>query len=51
MRNKITSITKKVPKETSLPDGLYNGTWGGHVIELNYKGSTYELATEGGVRC
>lgn len=50
MRNKITSITKKVPKTTTLPDGLYNGTWGGYVIEINYKGDTYELATEEGVR-
>lgn len=50
MRNKITSITKKVPKTTTLPDGLYNGIWGGYVIEINYKGDTYELATEEGVR-
>ena len=50
MINKITSITKKIPKTTTLPDGLYNGTWGGYVIEINYKGSTYELATEESVR-
>lgn len=50
MKNKITSITKKIPETTTLPDGLYNGTWGGYVIEIDYKGDTYELATEEGVR-
>jgi hypothetical protein len=50
MRNKVKSIVKKVPKETTLPDGLYNGTWGGYVIELTYDKEIYELATENGVR-
>ena len=50
MRNKITSITKKVPKTTILPDGLYDGTWSGYVIEITYKGDTYKLATEAGVK-
>lgn len=50
MSNKITAIRKKVPQETTLPDGHYNGVWGGYVIEVNYNGSTYELTTEEGVR-
>ena len=50
MRNKVISVLKKVPKETTLPDGLYNGTWGGYVIELKYNNDTYELVTEDGVR-
>jgi len=50
MKNKVKSIVKQVPKETTLPDGLYNGTWGGYVIELRYNKETYELATEEGVR-
>jgi hypothetical protein len=50
MRNKIKSITEKVPQVTTLPDGYYNGIWGGYVIEVNYKGKTFELETEEGVR-
>ena len=47
---KILSITEKVPQVTTLPDGNYVGTWGGYIIEVNYKGKTYELTTEEGVR-
>lgn len=50
MRNKIKSITEKVPKVTTLSDGLYYGTWGGYVIEVTSKGKTYELETDEGVR-
>ncbi len=50
MSNKILSIKEKVPVETTLPDGVYNGVWGGYVIELNYKGKTYQLETEDGVK-
>ena len=50
MKNKVKSIVKQVPKETTLPDGLYNGTWNGYVIELRYNKEAYELATEDGVR-
>ena len=50
MSNKILSIKEKVPTITTLPDGLYNGTWGGYVIEVHYKGKTYELTTEDGVK-
>lgn len=34
MKNKVKSITEKVPQVTTLPDGLYCGTWGGYVIEI-----------------
>lgn len=50
MANKIKSITEKVPKDASLPDGDYYGIWGGYVIEVTFKGKTYELTTEEGVR-
>jgi hypothetical protein len=50
MSNKILSIKEKVPTITTLPDGSYQGLWGGYVIEINYKGKTYELTTEEGVR-
>lgn len=50
MRNKVKSITEKVPQITTLPDGLYNGIWSGYVIEISYNGKHYELATEKGVR-
>ena len=47
---KITKITIQRPKEVSLPDGIYNGTWGGNCITLKYNDKTYELTTEEGVR-
>jgi hypothetical protein len=50
MRNKVKSIKEKVPQESTLPDGCYNGVWGGYIIELGYKGKTYQLETEEGVR-
>jgi hypothetical protein len=50
MRNKIKSIKEKVPQVATLPDGYYNGTWGGYVVEIHYKGKTYELETDEGVR-
>jgi len=50
MKNKILSITRKIPKETSLPDGFYNGVWGGYVIDITSNGIQYELATEVGVK-
>ena len=47
---KITKITQKIPKEIALEDGIYHGIWGGYVIEVNFKGKTYELTTEEGVK-
>jgi hypothetical protein len=50
MRNKIKSIKEKVPQVTTLPDGYYNGIWGGYSIDVNFKSKNYELETEEGVR-
>ena len=50
MKNKIKSIKEKVPQVATLPDGCYNGTWGGYVIEIQCNGKTYELETEKGVK-
>ena len=50
MSNKILSFKEKVPTITTLPDGVYSGIWGGFVIDVNYKGKTYELITEVGVK-
>jgi hypothetical protein len=46
----IKNITRKVPKETTLPDGIYVGTWGGYVIQFKHEGKEYECETEEGVR-
>lgn len=48
--NRILKIEEKQPVATTLPDGNYSGIWGGHIIELNFKGKTYQLTTEEGVR-
>ena len=47
---KITAINIKVPKETTLPDGIYSGVWGGYIIDVTYDGRNYSLTTEEGVR-
>lgn len=43
---KILEITEMKPQPATLPDGVYIGKWGGHVIELIYAGVTYYLKTE-----
>ncbi len=50
MSNKILLIREKVPQVATLPDGSYQGLWGGYGIEIRYKDKTYELTTEEGVR-
>ena len=50
MANKILEIREKVAVNCTLPDGLYYGTWGAYTIEVLYKGKTYTLRTEEGVR-
>lgn len=47
---KITAINIKIPKETTLPDGIYSGVWGGYCIDVRYNDKIYELTTEEGVR-
>ena len=47
---KITAINIKIPKETTLPDGIYIGIWGGYIINIYYNEKYYELTTEEGVR-
>jgi hypothetical protein len=48
--SKILEIREKLPQITTLPDGAYFGIWGGNCIDVSYKGKTYELTTEEGVR-
>lgn len=50
MSNKIKAIREKRPVETTLPDGFYQGVWGGYIIEVTYAGKTYELETVEGVK-
>jgi hypothetical protein len=46
MNNKIKSIKEKIPQETTLPDGYYNGIWGGYIIEVQYNNKTYATFDE-----
>jgi hypothetical protein len=50
MDNRIIAINERIPQPTTLPDGVYQGIWGGSKIELRYKDKTYELTTFEGVR-
>lgn len=47
---KVLSIKEKQPIDVSLPDGVYLGVWGGHVIDLKFKGKIYELESDIGVK-
>lgn len=47
---KILSIKEKQPIDVSLPDGVYLGVWSGFIIDLEFKGKTYELASDIGVK-
>lgn len=48
--NKITKITEKLPQPATIPDGTYQGTWGGYKIEAKIRGKDYEMTTDDGVR-
>ncbi len=50
MKNLIKKITKKVPQEVTLPDGLYSAEWSVHIIELVFENEVYELETIVGVK-
>jgi len=50
MKRKIISITKKIPVPVVLPDGFYNGVYGGDIIAINYEGEDYELIAAEGIR-
>ena len=50
--NKIEKIEKvsKLYKECKLPDGEYNGLWGGYIITIQHEFNEYRLKSEVGVR-
>lgn len=43
---KVLVIREKRPVDMSLPDGVYLGFWAGSIIELVFRGTTYELITD-----
>ncbi len=47
---KIIKMTEKVPQVVILPDGIYEGIWGGYIIEVKAFDKIYELHTEDGVK-
>jgi len=47
---KITAIKEILPQDSTIPDGLYIGDWGGYKITVNYLNKKYELSTEEGVK-
>lgn len=50
MKYNIISISEKIPKITTLPNGFYTGRWGGYIVEVVYQQKIFELKTEEGVR-
>jgi hypothetical protein len=49
-KSEIVSISKKVPQSATLPDGIYQGSWCGYIIELTFNKEIYELKTLEGIR-
>lgn len=50
MNNKINKITKLIPVTAFLPDGEYEGIWGGYTICVKHEREIYELKTEIGIK-
>lgn len=49
MRAKIISATSKI-ELSELPDGEYEGTWGGYVINATVNGMSVRFKTKWGIR-
>lgn len=47
---KVISVTKNIPKESTLPDGYYYGTWSAYSVQVIYKEDSYNLTVNEGVR-
>lgn len=47
---KIIKITEKIPAAAALPDGIYQGVYGGYIIEVKHDSRIFELHTQDGVR-
>ena len=41
---------RQVASPTSLPDGIYDGVWGGYIVRFSVDGVEYEARTEIGIR-
>lgn len=44
-----TKITELTPQD-KVPDGVYDGIWGGYVVTFSVNGINYEAKTEEGIR-
>lgn len=53
MKANVTCVKKVVVREVDpkkIPNGSYDGIWGGYVVNVTIKGVDYELATDVGIR-
>jgi hypothetical protein len=49
MKNKVESI-RMVKEVDKIPFGVYDGLWGGYIVQVIINNKKYELKTENGVR-
>lgn len=48
---KIQNISLIVaPQSAALPDGEYEGTWGGYIVIVQHEGKTYHVEVDQGIR-
>lgn len=48
--NKVLTISRRVDKNDTLPDGLYLGLLGGYNISVKYNDCEYNLSIKEGIR-
>ena len=51
MKTGIVEVSRKqIVAGKDLPDGVYEGTWGGHEVKVSIEGIEYNIETDIGVR-
>jgi len=50
MRRTVATKLRRKQELDSLPDGTYDGTWGGYHVCFSVAGIEYELQTTDGIR-
>ena len=51
MNSKIKSVELPLNSLSDLPNGTYNGVWGGYEVVIRVGNVSYKLYTEQGIKC
>lgn len=50
MNGTIVKVEELVKVESTIPNGIYMGTYGGYTVVITHDGRTFHLTTEEGVK-